>query len=179
MSCVQCVKSLGAGVRFCPRCGRSVHFVRNSYGPSRATQPRSSWRSRLPSRFSGTWAGTGIQAARMGPRVGAAVFDIVVLGLLAFIANSVIPLVGPLVASWLYFAIPECSRWQGSIGKRIFSIKVVDANGVRLRFGRASGRFACRFLSSLPLGFGYALAWFNPARQTLHDFLASTRVVAR
>lgn len=92
---------------------------------------------------------------------------------------AVLPLIGAIALSWLYFVSFEVSPWSATPGKRLLRLRVVDVNGVALRVPRASLRFASRFLSALPLGAGYFMALFTAHRQTLHDLLASTRVVAR
>ncbi len=81
--------------------------------------------------------------------------------------------------AWLYFAILESSKYQGTIGKLALSILVTDAAGNPLTFGRASGRFFGKILSSLLFGFGYVMAGLTPRKQALHDMLARTLVLKR
>ena len=95
------------------------------------------------------------------------------------VAAKTIPILGAVLLPWLYFSGFEASAWQGTPGKRLLKLRVLDVNGVPLRFPRTSLRYLCRFLSALPLGAGYLMALFNPSRQALHDILASTRVVLR
>jgi uncharacterized RDD family membrane protein YckC len=52
------------------------------------------------------------------------------------------------VLSWLYFAGLESSAWQATIGKRALGLLVTDANGRRIGFGRATGRY----FAKLPVG---------------------------
>ncbi len=77
----------------------------------------------------------------------------------------------------IYYTITESSSAQASIGKRIMKIKVVDAQGERVSFGRALGRNLAGFFSSFILGIGYLMAAFTEKRQALHDSIASTLVV--
>lgn len=109
----------------------------------------------------------------------AILIDLAVLAVPSGLASQALPLLGALLVPWLYFSAFEASSWQATPGKRLMKLRVVDVNGVRLRWPRATLRYFCRFLSALPLGAGYALVFFNPHRQALHDMLASTRVVAR
>jgi uncharacterized RDD family membrane protein YckC len=51
-----------------------------------------------------------------------------------------------LVISWFYFAITESSRKQASPGKRIFQIKVIDLQGNRITFFKATLRFWSKFI---------------------------------
>lgn len=76
-----------------------------------------------------------------------------------------------------YFALMEASPWQATLGKRALGIKVVDAQGRRLGFGHAAGRWLASALSYLTLYLGFAMAGFTVRRQALHDLVAGTFVV--
>jgi uncharacterized RDD family membrane protein YckC len=92
------------------------------------------------------------------------------------------PMVGGLlglVVGWLYFALQESSAAQATLGKRALGIKVTDANGRRIGFGRATGRFFGKILSGLVFAVGFMLAGWTERKQALHDFLAGTLVVFR
>ena len=78
---------------------------------------------------------------------------------------------------WIYGAGLECSKWQATFGKRWMGLKVTDAQGGRLGFLQASQRLACKYLSALPLFFGFFMALFSSQGLALHDRLAGTRVV--
>lgn len=75
-----------------------------------------------------------------------------------------------------YFALMESSRWQGTIGKQLMRIKVTDLNGARISFGRATGRYFLKSVSSLEFMLGYLIS-FSDQRQTWHDYVARTLVV--
>nr|HEV7953244.1 RDD family protein [Candidatus Acidoferrales bacterium] len=63
-------------------------------------------------------------------------------------------------------------------GKAMLNLKVTDANGNRLSFGHASGRFFSKIVTGLvPFGIGYIMAGFTAKKQALHDFIASTVVI--
>ena len=81
-----------------------------------------------------------------------------------------------LLLGGLYFSLMESSAAQATIGKRLIGIKVTDARGRRISFGRALGRFLAASLSWLTLNLGHALAAWTPERRALHDYLAGTRV---
>ena len=68
------------------------------------------------------------------------------------------------------------SPLQGSPGKRVFSLKVVDPAGGRPSFARAAGRHLAAGLSWLTLNIGHLLALPAPHR-ALHDRIAGTRVL--
>jgi uncharacterized RDD family membrane protein YckC len=78
---------------------------------------------------------------------------------------------------WFYFAIMESSESQATLGKKILGLKVTDEFGQRMSFGRATGRYFSKFISSLILGIGYIMAAFTDRKQALHDKIASTLVI--
>lgn len=80
-------------------------------------------------------------------------------------------------ATWIYFAAFHSSKWQATLGKKIVGIKVVDMNGNRIRFGRATGRFFAKAFLSGILYIGYLIATFTEKKQALHDLIAGTMVV--
>jgi uncharacterized RDD family membrane protein YckC len=81
------------------------------------------------------------------------------------------------LASWLYFAAFESSRWQATPGKKVLGLRVTDLEGKRLSFIRASGRYFGKLISWLLLGLGFVLAGFTEKKQALHDMLASCLVL--
>lgn len=83
---------------------------------------------------------------------------------------------GVVVTSWLYHAGLEASPWQGTLGKRALTIRVVDRAHRRLTLRRATARYFAKSLSVLPLGLGLAAAWLDPKFRALHDRLAGTLV---
>jgi uncharacterized RDD family membrane protein YckC len=78
----------------------------------------------------------------------------------------------------LYFIGFEASAWQATPGKRLLDLTVVDVQGARLGWGRASARFLAGSLSWLSLNLGHALAGLRADGRALHDLVAGTRVVA-
>jgi uncharacterized RDD family membrane protein YckC len=78
---------------------------------------------------------------------------------------------------WLYEAFLTSSSWQGTIGKRILRLKVVDEAGNRISFGRATGRFFAKILSSMFFCIGFLMIAFTEHKRGLHDMIASTVVV--
>src|SRR5262249_13854715 len=49
---------------------------------------------------------------------------------------------------WLYEALLTSSAWQGTVGKRVLNLKVIDEAGNRISFARATGRHFAKYLSS-------------------------------
>ncbi|MBI5464588.1 MAG: RDD family protein [Ignavibacteriales bacterium] len=78
---------------------------------------------------------------------------------------------------WLYFSLMESSSRGATIGKMVMGIRVTDMQGNRISFGRATGRYFGKILSSLVLMIGYIMAGFTERKQALHDLLANTLVI--
>jgi uncharacterized RDD family membrane protein YckC len=79
--------------------------------------------------------------------------------------------------AWLYYAIMESSKHQGTVGKMILGIKVTDLHGNRIDFARATGRYFAKILSAIIFCIGYIMIAFTKHKQGLHDIIASTLVV--
>jgi uncharacterized RDD family membrane protein YckC len=78
---------------------------------------------------------------------------------------------------WLYEALMTSSSWQGTLGKRILSLKVTDEAGNRISFGRATGRFFAKILSSMFFCIGFIIIGFTERKRGLHDMIAGTLVM--
>lgn len=82
-----------------------------------------------------------------------------------------------LIGQWLYESLLTSSSWQGTIGKRLLRLKVTDEAGNRIGFGRATGRFFGKWLSSLIMDIGFFMIGFTDRKRGLHDMLAGTLVM--
>lgn len=91
----------------------------------------------------------------------------------AFLARI---LYGVLVA-WVYFAVLESSKHQATLGKRLFKLRVADENGAPISFGRATGRFYAKTLSTMILCIGFLMAGWTKRKQGLHDLMVGTQVI--
>lgn len=81
---------------------------------------------------------------------------------------------------WMYYAFMESSAYQGTVGKVVLGIRVIDEpTGGRIGFGKATARYFSKFLSGIILGIGYLMMVWNKKEQTLHDQLAGTLVVQK
>jgi uncharacterized RDD family membrane protein YckC len=80
---------------------------------------------------------------------------------------------------WLYEAGLMASSKQATIGKMALGLVVTDLAGSRLTFGRATGRYFAKIVSSLTLMIGYLMQPFTEKRQALHDLLAGTLVIKK
>ena len=81
-----------------------------------------------------------------------------------------------LLVAYPYFALLESSSRQGTLGKLAMEIKVTDLNGERISFGRATGRYFLKAISTTLFMLGYLVS-FSDQRQTWHDYIAKTLVV--
>jgi uncharacterized RDD family membrane protein YckC len=76
----------------------------------------------------------------------------------------------------LYSAILEGSTLQGTVGKWMLGLRVVDASGQPLTAPRSFARNAIKIVSSLAFGLGFAWAMFSNRKQAWHDIIADTFV---
>jgi uncharacterized RDD family membrane protein YckC len=79
---------------------------------------------------------------------------------------------------WLYYSLMESSVKRATLGKMALGIRVTDYGGNRISFGRATGRYFAKIISSLILLIGYIMAGFTEKKQALHDMIAGTLVVS-
>jgi uncharacterized RDD family membrane protein YckC/cytochrome c-type biogenesis protein CcmH/NrfG len=124
-------------------------------------------------------------------RLGAAIPDLIIAGIAAFITYIILehgkfpyPVPGTVLITgafflFIYSPLFISSRYQASIGKILFGIIVVYDNGRRLPFSRALIRELGKYVSLLTLGIGFILIGFTQKRQGLHDLLADTVVIDR
>lgn len=71
----------------------------------------------------------------------------------------------------------ESSKVQGTLGKMALRIKVVDLNGNRISFAKATGRYWLSILMAfIPfLNFiAFLMAAFTQKKQTLYDKICNT-----
>jgi uncharacterized RDD family membrane protein YckC len=97
--------------------------------------------------------------------------------IVAIISSVFVYIALAFVGQWLYEALLTSSAWQGTIGKKVLRLKVVDEAGNRIGFGRATGRFFAKILSSMFMCIGFIMIGFTERKTGLHDMLAGTRVL--
>jgi uncharacterized RDD family membrane protein YckC len=78
---------------------------------------------------------------------------------------------------WIYYAVLESSDKQATLGKQALNIRVGDADGNRISFMNATGRYFAKILSAVILFIGFIMIIFDDKKQGLHDKLANTYVV--
>lgn len=84
---------------------------------------------------------------------------------------------GMISFAWLYFALQESSKWQATLGKRVLGLKVVNLNGERITFIRASVRYFSKIISRAVLMIGFLMILFTKKKQALHDKIAKTLII--
>lgn len=83
------------------------------------------------------------------------------------------------ILQWLYYSLTESSSWQATLGKKALGLTVTDLDGRRISFGRATGRYFAKYLSTLILCIGWLMAGFTEKKQALHDLIAGTLVLRK
>jgi uncharacterized RDD family membrane protein YckC len=81
------------------------------------------------------------------------------------------------IVDWIYFAALQSSGWQATIGKKVVGLKVVDENGRRISFGRATGRYFASMISAVIFCIGYMMVGWTSRKRGLHDSMAGTFVI--
>ena len=106
------------------------------------------------------------QAAGVEPRGSAAALQIILFAVQMLIGVS-------------YEGI-MIGKYGATLGKMACKIKVVTADGGRVSYGRAFGRYFAKLLSSFTCLIGFIIAIFDkPQRRALHDHICNTRVVLK
>jgi uncharacterized RDD family membrane protein YckC len=94
------------------------------------------------------------------------------------VAEGVGNLLGIFIA-WIYFSAMESSKLQATLGKKALGLRVVDGDGNRIGFGRATGRYFAKIFSAILLFVGYFMAGWTKRKRGLHDMMANTLVIKR
>lgn len=84
-----------------------------------------------------------------------------------------------IIVGMLYETI-MIGKYGATLGKMACKIKVVRADGGRVTYGRACGRYFSKILSSMICMVGYFMALFDKEeKRALHDRICDTRVVMK
>jgi len=97
--------------------------------------------------------------------------------IVAIVSSVFVYIILAFVGQWLYEALLTSSSWQGTVGKRVLQLKVTDEIGNRIGFGRATGRFFAKILSSMLFCIGFIMIGLTDRKRGLHDMLAGTLVM--
>lgn len=81
------------------------------------------------------------------------------------------------LAALLYFSWGESSPDQGTVGKKLLGLRVVDREGGRIAPARAAGRFLVKIVSFAAFLAGVVMIGMAREKQALHDLAADTLVM--
>jgi len=82
------------------------------------------------------------------------------------------------VALWVaYYAWPESSSWQATIGKHLMGLRVTDKSGRRISFWRSVWRNFAKWFSAIILYIGFLMCIWTAKKQCLHDMMAECLVL--
>jgi len=70
-------------------------------------------------------------------------------------------------------------KYGATLGKMAAKIKVVTAEGGKVTYSRALGRYFAKMLSAAICGIGYIMAAFDEEKRALHDRICNTRVITK
>lgn len=184
MYCQTCGNTVGANLRFCPKCGGrslgdhpptapAVTKLVQGVQPSQAATVAASSLPVIQGEFAGFWI-----------RVTAALVDLVLLTSAILVISLPLLLVGGLneatgtimgsIVGWIYSAASESSVWQATPAKKFFGLYVCSSSGTRIGFWRATLRYllkmpACLFISLFMIA-------LRSDKRSVHDLVAGTTV---
>ncbi|MFO7955059.1 RDD family protein [Thioalkalivibrio sp.] len=181
MNCRECGQANPDDARYCLNCGSPM-----------GTGPADEMAGSRPPDDRGAYGGFWV-------RVGAYLLDALIIGVPQVLAQIVISpetmvprdpgdpmpatevtwILVNVVVGWLYWAGMHSSQYQATLGKRVLGLRVVDYDGERISFMRATGRHFATILSGMILMIGYIMVAFTRRRQALHDLIAQTLVVRK
>jgi uncharacterized RDD family membrane protein YckC len=70
-------------------------------------------------------------------------------------------------------------KYGATLGKMAAKIRVVTAEGGRVSYARALGRYFAKMLSAAVCLIGYIMAAFDDEKRALHDRICNTRVITK
>ncbi len=119
------------------------------------------------------------------PRLAAFIIDLAFIYLFLFLGlklfnlqiSSELKELLVLVINMMYTVTMTASNIQGTWGKFIFEIIVVDENMQRLTFSHSFGRYFAYYFSYLTLGIGFLMIGLTKKHMGLHDKIANTYVI--
>ncbi len=76
-----------------------------------------------------------------------------------------------------YSLFADSSKFQGTFGKKIMGLKVVNEDGSKISIQTSAIRNLFKIISFLALYIGFIWIFFNKKRKGWHDIIAKTKVV--
>lgn len=167
MFCQKCDAKNLEEASFCELCGTRIQNLSETNSSLKTLEIESDL-----TKYVGFWL-------RLGAYILDYIIFIVPFFLLTLVLSEALLHFLGIISWWLYFSISESSSKQATFGKRIVGIKVVDVNGNKLSFGRATGRHFSKVLSGIFLGIGFIMAAFTEKNQALHDLIVESFVIKK
>ena len=98
-----------------------------------------------------------------------------------FFAALIMFILAGLAAQFLYKPLMEASEYQGTIGKIVLSMKVVDRNGQKITVAKSFIRTIVYLIEhAIPFGsLAFLIIAFTDENRGLHDMAAETYVVSK
>ncbi|MEA1933554.1 MAG: RDD family protein [Thermodesulfobacteriota bacterium] len=96
-------------------------------------------------------------------------------GMTAFFVVFYIVNIGVAVAYTTWFL----GKYAATPGKMALGLKVITADGGKVSYLKAFGRYFAEIVSGIILCIGYIMAAFDDEKRTLHDRICNTRVVKK
>jgi uncharacterized RDD family membrane protein YckC len=204
MYCSKCGATLPDNATFCSACGQPTTVTSSVSGSAAPAVPgpgpatsATGWVPAPTVKYAGFWL-----------RFVAFIIDAIILGFIGFAITipfmaslplgtfmhggpprpeDWVPMMGMFgrvamvrfVINWLYYALLQSSPWQATLGKKALGLVVIDLQGQRISFGRATGRFFAKILSTIILFIGFIMIGFTARKQGLHDIIAGTLVLRK
>lgn len=79
---------------------------------------------------------------------------------------------------WIFYGLfMDCSKFQGTHGKILLKLKVVDESGERITLPQSVKRTSMKIVGAIPVYLGYIWVAFRKDKASWHDLTAKTRVV--
>ncbi len=169
--CSGCGTAIPEGSQFCPSCGQRVGVAPPAWSGATDVETATTYT------YAGFWL-----------RFVATIIDLIIVSVVSAFIGAIIAggddtgtvsATLNLFGDWLYCALMESSKFQGTVGKLVLGLIVTDDQYRPISFGRATWRYLGHLLSTIILGIGFIMAAFTTRKQCLHDIMAGTLVVKK
>ena len=169
--CSGCGAAIPEGSQFCPSCGQRVGVSPPAWSGATDVEIATTYT------YAGFWL-----------RFVATIIDLIIVSVVSAFIGAIIAggddtgtvsATLNLFGDWLYCALMESSKFQGTVGKLVLGLIVTDDQYRPISFGRATWRYLGHFLSTIILGIGFLMAAVTTRKQCLHDIMAGTLVVKK
>lgn len=116
--------------------------------------------------------------ASFSKRLIALIIDALFLGSIIKFVYTISPILASIV-SLAYFICLDASHYQGTLGKQLMGLKIIDSKDVKISYPVALIRHLLKMISVICLGIGYLplLIGKKNEKRAFCDMLTNTRVV--